>query len=198
MFSFRRKPKKPQDSLLIKTTPSLPDITSQGIPWPEDLVDIAAIRDSPPPNGPQHGAAKSSLRGSSETPISFHKPFRNFAGAAAKGVSISSMFMSSPPSAFDNRKNPLKPTARTSQRRARVSPTFNLMVRALRVLFFLFLQVLILFRLSAAGKRERRRCSVCSSKRPSSRRRRLWTSALRLSGSSRTRPSPRRRFRRLV
>jgi hypothetical protein len=140
MFSFRRKPKKTHDSSLIKTTPSLPDITTQGIPWPEELVDIAAIRDSPPPDGLQHGAAKSSLRGSSETPIPFHKPFRAFAGVAAKGGSISSMFMSSPPSAFDNRKNILRPATRSSQRKARVAPTFNLMVRASLVCGFFVLR----------------------------------------------------------
>lgn len=131
-ISFRRKPKKAQDSPSIKSTLSLPDINSQGIPWPEELVDISAIRDLPPPEDcPQNGAAKSSVRGSSETPIAFHKPFRNFASVAAKGGSISAMFMSSPPSAFD-RKNIIKPTGRFGQRRTRVPPTFNLMVSARR------------------------------------------------------------------
>lgn len=128
MFSFRRKQKKTQDLPLIKTTPSLPDINSGGIPWPEDLVDIAAIRDSPPPDGLQQGATKISLGGSPAAPIPFHKPFRTFAGTPAKSGSISSMFMSNPPSAFDNRKNVFKSTGRHSQRRARVPPTFNLMV----------------------------------------------------------------------
>jgi hypothetical protein len=46
MFSFRRKPKKYEETSPIRTSPSLPDLkTVQGsIPWPEDLVDVAAIR----------------------------------------------------------------------------------------------------------------------------------------------------------
>ncbi|KAK2465322.1 hypothetical protein APHAL10511_002676 [Amanita phalloides] len=127
MFSFRRK-KKTEDTPLIRTTPSLPNINSQGIPWPEDLVDISAIRDMPSPDGSQHGATKSSLRGATESPIPFHKPFRNLAGIAAKGGSISAMFMSNPPSSFSKVKNVLKSTGRIGQRRARVPPTFNLMV----------------------------------------------------------------------
>ncbi|KAF8631049.1 hypothetical protein AX15_002657 [Amanita polypyramis BW_CC] len=127
MFSFRRK-QKTQDVPLIRTTPSLPDITSQGIPWPEDLVDIAAIRDLHPSSGPHQGATKTSIRGPSAAPIPFHKPFRTFAGKAGKGGTISSMFMSGPPSAFNNRKGAPKPAGRISQRRARVPPTFNLMV----------------------------------------------------------------------
>src|SRR6266550_540088 len=197
-ISFRRKPKKAQDSPLVKSTLSLPDINSQGIPWPEEFVDISAIRDLPPPEaGPQHGAAKSSVRESSETPIAFHKPFRNFAGVAAKGGSISAMFMSSPPSSF---ANILKPTGRFSQRRTRVPPTFNLMVSAptWKLLFPCFVaeEDLILLRSSAASKRERPPCFVCFSKRPISRQLLPWTSALRSTGSSRTRLKPRRQFRR--
>jgi hypothetical protein len=46
MFSFKRKPKKPEETSPIRTSPSLPDLkTAQGsIPWPEDLVDVAAMR----------------------------------------------------------------------------------------------------------------------------------------------------------
>ncbi|KAL9711200.1 hypothetical protein Ac2012v2_005740 [Leucoagaricus gongylophorus] len=47
MFSFRRKPKKPEEPPPIRASPSLPDLKNmvQGdIPWPEDLVNIAAIR----------------------------------------------------------------------------------------------------------------------------------------------------------
>ncbi|KAF8627466.1 hypothetical protein AX17_006278 [Amanita inopinata Kibby_2008] len=103
MFSFRRKSKKAQDTPFFKATPSLPDITSQGIPWPEDLVDIAAIRESPPPDGLHQG-----------------KP--------GEGVSISSLYMSNASPTFTNRKSVPKQTGRYSQRRARIPPTFNLMV----------------------------------------------------------------------
>ncbi|PFH54064.1 hypothetical protein AMATHDRAFT_842 [Amanita thiersii Skay4041] len=128
MFSFRRKPKQTQIPP-IRATPSLPDITSQGIPWPEDLVDIAAIRESPPPYGPQQGAAKTSFPGALEVPIPFHKPFRTFSGRPEDGTPISAMYMSSPPSAFESRaKHTAKAGTRYTQRRARAPPTFNLMV----------------------------------------------------------------------
>lgn len=98
---FRRKQKKTQDSPLIRTTLSLPDINNQCIPWPEDLVDIAAIRESPSEDGLQ----EVSSRGSTST-----------------------IFMPNPPSAFERRKNIIRPSGRSGQRRARIPPTFNLMV----------------------------------------------------------------------
>lgn len=132
MFSFRRKSsKKEQDSPQIRTSPSLPQLSSPGIPWPENLVDVAAIRHTPPPPGSQHqGAVKTSLHGNDQSPIPFHKPFRASPGKAQDGRgTISSFYMSSPPSAFDNRKGTAPVSVgRYSQRRARVSPTFNLMV----------------------------------------------------------------------
>ncbi|KAJ6613291.1 septin family protein [Mycena sp. CBHHK59/15] len=102
MFSFRRKPSKTEETPRIRTSPSLPTLNSQGIPWPENLVDVDEIRQSTSTNGPPQG-----------------KP--------GDGP-ISSLYMSSPPpSAFDNRKS-AAPPARYSQRRARIPPTFNLMV----------------------------------------------------------------------
>jgi len=79
MFSFRRKPKKAPDAPSIRTSPSLPELNSQGVlPWPEDLVDLAAIQQSPQTDvGPPQGAAKISLQ-RDQGPISFHKPFRPF------------------------------------------------------------------------------------------------------------------------
>lgn len=130
MFSFRRKPKKAPETPLIRTSPSLPELNSQGIPWPEDLVDIAAIRHSPPPEELVHqGAAKTSFQGSDHAAIPFHKPFRPSVEKPKAGGTISSLYMSSvPPSAFDNRKAPPLSAGRYSQRRARIPPTFNLMV----------------------------------------------------------------------
>jgi len=125
MFSFRRKPKQEPESPRIPTSPSLPELSSQGIPWPEDLVDIAAIREDPPPDAaPTQGAAKTSFQG--QAPILFHKPFRPSTGSAQDGGTISSLYMSGPPPAFD--KKILPPVGRYSQRRARIPPTFNLMV----------------------------------------------------------------------
>ncbi|KAF9463053.1 septin family protein [Collybia nuda] len=126
MFSFRRKPRKEQDTPRIRTSPSLPELNSQGIPWPENLVDVAAIR-SPQSDTPHQGATKASLQGSDHTPIPFHKPFRNPPEKLHDGP-ISSLYMSSPPSAFENRKSGTPIVSRYSQRRTRSPPTFNLMV----------------------------------------------------------------------
>ncbi|KAF9483467.1 septin family protein [Pholiota conissans] len=127
MFSFRRKPKKEPDSPRIRTSPSLPELNSQGIPWPEDLVDIAAIRDSPPPDATQQpqGATKTSFQ--SDAPIPFHKPFRRPSIGAQHEGPISSLYMSGPPATFD-KKAVVPLVGRYSQRRARIPPTFNLMV----------------------------------------------------------------------
>ncbi|KAJ7095830.1 septin family protein [Mycena belliarum] len=126
MFSFRRKPSKVEETPRIRTSPSLPTLSSQGIPWPENLVDVESIRDSPPYSPPAQGAAtgKVSLQG---PPIPFHKPFRPPPGKPGDGP-ISSFYMSGPPPAFDNRKSAAPSATRYSQRRARIPPTFNLMV----------------------------------------------------------------------
>ena len=134
MFSFRRKPKQePDDEPCIRTSPSLPELNSQGIlPWPEDLVDIAAIQQPPLPAAvPPQGATKVSFQGD-QGPISFHKPFRPSTEKVNDGTSRSSAFFisKSPPSAFDKKVPPLS-VARYSQRRARIPPTFNLMVSLL-------------------------------------------------------------------
>ncbi|KAF8195430.1 septin family protein [Pholiota molesta] len=126
MFSFRRKPKKEPDTPRIRTSPSLPELNSQGIPWPEDLVDIAAIRGSPPPDAaqPTQGATKTSFQ--SEAPIPFHKPFGRPSIGGAHDGPISSLYMAGPPATFDKKVVPL--VGRYSQRRVRIPPTFNLMV----------------------------------------------------------------------
>ena len=131
MFSFRRKPKKEPDAPCIRTSPSLPELNSQGIlPWPEDLVDLAAIQQQNPQSDvvPPQGAAKISFQ-RDQGPISFHKPFRASTEKANDGTSKPTvLFMPKhSPSAFDKTVRPLS-AARYSQRRARTPPTFNLMV----------------------------------------------------------------------
>lgn len=135
MFSFRRKPQTPQSTgSPLKTSPSLPELHSQGIPWPENLVDVSVINESPRPeleHHPKQGAVKSSISSSDRAPIPFHKPFRLIAGQPAdNGSKISSMYMSHPPSAFGNRKSCTVPalSSRRSHRKNRASPAFNLMV----------------------------------------------------------------------
>ncbi|KAJ7069728.1 septin family protein [Mycena amicta] len=129
MFSFRRKPSRTESEPRIRTSPSLPTFSPGGLQWPENLVDVDAIRQATPPEHPAQGAAKASLQGpETAIPIPFHKPFRPSPGNPANGP-ISSLYMSGVPSVFetrtDIRKNPVAP--RSSQRR-RVAPTFNLMV----------------------------------------------------------------------
>jgi hypothetical protein len=129
MFSFRRKPKKAPDTPSIRTSPSLPELNSQGIlHWPADLVDIAAIQQNPqadvvPPQRPQSATKISFQR--EQGHISFHKPFRPSTEKANDGTR--KPVPKIPPSAFDKTVRPLS-VARFSQRRARIPPTFNLMV----------------------------------------------------------------------
>lgn len=124
--TFRKKQvKEPVEEPLRKT--SLPDITSQDVQWPEDLVDVAAIRHTPPPEPQLQGAAPISFQEHEPGTTSFHKPFRRFLGRSHDGAdrSISSIYMSHPPSSFPSSSGP---TSRVGQRRARVPPKFNLMV----------------------------------------------------------------------
>lgn len=183
MFSFRRKPKKAEELSPIRTSPSLPDLknTVQGsIPWPEDLVDVAAIRkleadeevDSvtamteeshvggrPSVASVRHqGAARVSFSGGRE-PVMFHKPFfrntNSSIGVPTPGFASSStgeavaandtnapissfyMAMATPPEALNQmrkrkyekkEKSESVTGSRVGQRRAKVPPTFNIMV----------------------------------------------------------------------
>lgn len=153
MFSFRRKAnkKKAQEDLpWIRTSPSLPELHSQGIPWPSNFIDPSVlppagqIPDVPLPpfqaqaqgkaqtqaQSPLKGAAKTSFS-SNEGPIFFHKPFWLSPGKPVHnptGGSISSLYMSHPPSAFDNRRTSAYNRSRPSQKRSRNPTTFNLMV----------------------------------------------------------------------
>lgn len=133
LFSLRRKSKQVHQQPKVRTSPSLPEVHKQGIPWPESLVDVNSIRnDQDQFEGRRvEGATKTSLQGPPNHPIPFHKPFRPVSDShttSDNGGPISSLYMSSPPSAFDNWKNSPAPVPRYSQRRARSPPTFNVMV----------------------------------------------------------------------
>ncbi|KAJ7175901.1 septin family protein [Mycena filopes] len=131
MFSFRRRPSKVEEPPRIRTSPSLPTLSSPGVQWPDNLVDsgdVDAIRQAAVhPTDTHQGAAKTSLQGPDRSAIPFHKPFRASPGKPADGP-ISSLYMGGPPPNFDNRKSATPSAARYSQRRARIPPTFNLMV----------------------------------------------------------------------
>ncbi|KAJ7600632.1 septin family protein [Mycena floridula] len=125
MFSFRRKSKS-QAEAPLRSSPSLPQLNTGGIPWPESLVDVSSIRPESDLGHPVQGAAKTSFQGPDIASIPFHKPFR--AGKHGDGP-ISSLYMSDPNAMLDSWKTtPPKSAGRYSQRRARAPPTFNLMV----------------------------------------------------------------------
>ena len=137
----RKKGKGSDTPHVVRMSPSLPEMKSQGIPWPANLVDVAAIRQSPPPDQRQvQGAAKVSFSSPDRSAIPFHRPFRmspsKSTSAAENGrPSIASIYMSHPPSAYPTSqiRSPtslsLSSKQSTSHRRVRVAPTFNLMVR---------------------------------------------------------------------
>ncbi|KAF8442837.1 Septin-domain-containing protein [Boletus edulis BED1] len=140
MFSFRKRPRANStnsDASPLKTSPSLPELSPQGIPWPENLVDVSVLRETPPVPElhPYQGAVKSSLHSFDHAPIPFHKPFRQSDQSSetpnAKPSKISSLYMSPhPPSAFETWRSPSSAgtTTRRTQRRGRTPPAFNLMV----------------------------------------------------------------------
>ncbi|KAI0335947.1 hypothetical protein GY45DRAFT_1316728 [Cubamyces sp. BRFM 1775] len=133
MFSFRRKPqKKASDSPpVLRTSPSLPELSAQSIPWPSNLVDVTQLPQADSPSSPPRGAAKTSFTTDSNGPVPFHKPWSSpgkAADANGNGGPISSLYMSHPPSAFETRKHSLQGRPRPSQRRVRNPTTFNIMV----------------------------------------------------------------------
>ncbi len=110
MFSLRRKSTKPVETPRIRGSPSLPELNPQGIPWPEDLVDINSIRDDQPPVSPTHnGPTRTSYRMEAHSPIPFHKPFRS-PGKPAEGAPISSLYMS-PALRFQDLGNKIQPAS---------------------------------------------------------------------------------------
>lgn len=132
MFSFRRKPKKADEDQngppFIRTSPSLPELSAQGIPWPSNLVDLSQL---PPEAPPPRGAAKTSFSADVAQPVPFHKPWSSPGKAtdSPTGPPIASLYAHPPPSAFETRKTSLQGRHRTSQKRNRNPTTFNLMVR---------------------------------------------------------------------
>jgi len=134
-----RKKKGKEEERTVRMSPSLPEMKAQGVPWPSDLVDANELskqqRDSIQP--PFHSAAKVSFSSENGT-MPFHKPFRVFAHRSSNASeggrgpnAIASLYMSHPPSAFNaaqDRTATQSVRTRHSQRRARIAPTFNLMV----------------------------------------------------------------------
>lgn len=135
MFSFRRKPRKDSgDAPQIRTSPSLPELSASGIPWPESLVDRSALPQGDQElSSPQKGAERTKFSSDLGGVPPFHRPWSK--GTESSAGSISSIYMSHPPSAFDNRKGSLSmfKRSRPSQRKARNPTTFNIMVSSVPV-----------------------------------------------------------------
>lgn len=125
-ISLRGKSKK-KDEPTVRSSPSLPSVLPQGIPWPENLVDINDVRAARDAEDPSEQPEKTSRPFSSSVP--FHKPFRagSFNGTenAQKG-SIASLYANRPPhnSGFVRGGSHNAINQSRSQRR-RVAPTFN-------------------------------------------------------------------------
>ncbi|THV00811.1 hypothetical protein K435DRAFT_793786 [Dendrothele bispora CBS 962.96] len=127
MFSLRRKKTvQPDPSTQIRGSPSLPELTSQGIPWPESLIDVSSIQqdDYPPTQKPSQSAGEPDLNQKQQ-----NEEGQGAMGGVggAGGGSISALYMSNGPATF-NAKGRSVPLSRYSQKRARLPPTFNLMV----------------------------------------------------------------------
>lgn len=150
MFGFgsrsSKKKGKGTEQHVVRQSPSLPSMSTQGVAWPSTLVDIASIRQSPPQT-PAHGAAKVSFSApEGGVAIPFHRPFRgsisskrgNEHGNGAERGTIASLYMARdanpPPSAFgtkpgDRAGTPHSTRTRHSHsQRKKSAPIFNMMV----------------------------------------------------------------------
>ena len=144
MFSFRnRKPKRDANGAQgVRPYPSLPELSvSQGMKWPTGLVDVSTLDTQQQPNEmgalkrPDSFAAVRLARAaktsfSADQPPAFHRPMwdaRNVNGKDSQHPigAIFGIGKKPPPSAFDKKATR---GARINPRRARVAPTFNLMV----------------------------------------------------------------------
>ncbi|KAH8825360.1 septin family protein [Flagelloscypha sp. PMI_526] len=132
MSFFKRRPSKVvEPPPRVRPRPSLPELKSPtDVQWPANLVDKETMESIPDTNA---HAAKSSLKGSDQQAIPFHKPFRGVSdtGLHTNGATISSLYMADPVDiSKENWRSKATPVAvrHRTQRRAKLAPTFNLMV----------------------------------------------------------------------
>lgn len=119
-LSIGRKRKNKDGEPQIRPSPSLPSLSSQGIPWPENLVDSADIQ---------------AARQSKESPQKnkpWHKPFRSTAvstnGAPTSPGAIASMYISRAAGGLAKAATHSGLGHTRSQRR-RVAPTLNVSLK---------------------------------------------------------------------
>ncbi|KAG8836611.1 hypothetical protein FRB91_006140 [Serendipita sp. 411] len=120
-ISLRGKKKKEEPS--IPTSPSLPSVLAQGIPWPENLVDINEVK----------AVRKSSIQqpDGGKTSVSYHRPFRTGSPSSdgPTAGTIASFFTSKGAQIGGYIRSAAHPTLSLSRsQRRRVAPTLNIMV----------------------------------------------------------------------
>ncbi|KAL5519795.1 hypothetical protein ACEPAG_1455 [Sanghuangporus baumii] len=144
--SAKKKGRGDENQQHVVRMASLPEMSSQGVAWPSEFVDITSIRQNPPQTPTPHGAAKVSFSApEGNVAIPFHRPFRgSISSRPAPGReevrstgTIASLYMSKPaypPSAFGTKPSERASTPHSTRtrhshsQRKRVAPTFNLMV----------------------------------------------------------------------
>lgn len=156
VLGFGKKKKPVPEPVVIRTSPSLPELAQQRIPWPKDLVDLDAVyaEASPSPSEQQAGSrpVRTSFQGV-RGPVPFHKPFREgttTANGTLSPKSVAGLFGSGvppPPSSFPGTGARVRAGSNSRGRRNRFAPTFNVMVSLQR-----FWQM-FLFKLLCAGGR---------------------------------------------
>lgn len=141
--SSKKKGRGDENQHVVRMSPSLPEMSSQGVAWPSEYVDISSIRQaqSETPAVPPHAAKVSFSAPEGNVVIPFHRPFRGSISSKRENVrstgTIASLYMSQPgppPSAFSTKNNDRASTPHSTRtrhshsQRKRVAPTFNLMV----------------------------------------------------------------------
>ncbi|KIJ54549.1 hypothetical protein M422DRAFT_240616 [Sphaerobolus stellatus SS14] len=142
VLGFGKKKKPVEQPVVLRTSPSLPVLPQQRIPWPKDLVDLDAVYAEEQPAPLRSEGSRTTSRPSKTSfqgvrgPVPFHRPFR-------EGTTIASLFTPSPskvaglfgsgvpppPSSYNAPGNARSRTGSNSRaRRAKAAPTFNVMV----------------------------------------------------------------------
>lgn len=124
-ISLRSRKKKDEPS--IPSSPSLPSVLPQGIPWPENLVDINDVRAArEEQKSPTPSAKGQSVVQRASSAVGFHRPFRVTESASGgKPGAIASLFTSRGVSNGFVRSGAHPTVSQSRSQRRRVAPTLN-------------------------------------------------------------------------
>jgi hypothetical protein len=138
VLGFGKKKKPVPEPVVIRTSPSLPQLPQQRIPWPEDLVDLDAVYAEPLSSSPEQQGGSRPVKTSFQSvrgPIPFHKPFREgttTVNGTLSPKSVAGLFGSGipPPSSFPGTGARVRAGSNSNARtrRNKFAPTFNVMV----------------------------------------------------------------------